>query len=74
MLLSSCYPHMIADQCHLLDSSVEAEGTGGGSIYSADSSSLPKEDGELAAPFQMGSSGFKDGSVALSPSRCLVVD
>jgi hypothetical protein len=29
----SCYPHMIVDQCHLLDSSVEAGGTGGGSIY-----------------------------------------
>lgn len=54
MLLSSCYSHMIVDQCLLLDTSLEAGGTGGGSIYSADSSSLPKEDGEHAAPFQMG--------------------
>jgi hypothetical protein len=45
---------MIVDQCLLLDTSLEAGGTGGGSIYSADSSSLPKEDGEHAAPFQMG--------------------
>ena len=64
---------MIADQCHILDSSVEAGGTGDGSIYSADSSSLPKEDGEHVAPFQMGMAEFRDGSVAVSPSRCFEV-